>query len=70
MKVEGVNNFYSLNFQVKEISRPAEVLSREEVKFFEELFPESVEEIKKYYQYDYRGRLVIEVDHQIINKRV
>ncbi|CUT07792.1 hypothetical protein JGI9_01003, partial [Candidatus Kryptonium thompsonii] len=39
-------------------------------KFFEELFPESVEEIKKYYQYDSRGRLVIEVDHQIINKRV
>ena len=38
MKVEGVINFYSLNFQVKEISRPAEVLSREEDKFFEELF--------------------------------
>lgn len=70
MKVEGINNFYNLNFQVKEISHPAEVLSKEEVKFFEELFPESVEEIRKYYQYDSRGRLVIESNHQTINKRV
>lgn len=70
MKVEGINNFYGLNFQAKKISHPVEVLSREEVKFFEELFPESVEEIRKYYQYDSRGKLVVEVDHQIINKRV
>ncbi len=70
MKVEGVNNFNGLNFQVKKVSHPAEVLSKEEVRFFEKLFPESVKEIRERYQYDFRGRLVIETNNQIINKKV
>ncbi len=67
MKVEGVNNFINFNFENFKVNRPMEVLSREEVEFFEKLFPESVDEIKRYY--DSQGREVYEKG-QIINKRV
>ncbi len=67
MKVEGVNNFINFNFKNFEVNRPVEVLSREEIEFFEKLFPESVDEVKRYY--DSQGREVFEKG-QIINKRV
>ncbi len=67
MKVEGVNNFINFNFKNFEVNRPMEILSREEIEFFEKLFPESVDEVKRYY--DSQGREVFEKG-QIINKRV
>ncbi|MCS7228500.1 MAG: hypothetical protein RMJ81_02225 [Candidatus Kryptonium sp.] len=69
MKVESVTNFNNYNFQVNKISRPVEVLSDEEIKFFENLFPESVEGIRKYCQYNSQSELVFETDH-VINKKV
>lgn len=67
MKVEGVNNFVNFNFKNLKVGRPVEILSREEVELFEKLFPESVDEIRRYY--DSQGREIFETG-KIINKRV
>jgi len=67
MKVEGVNNFVNFNFENLKFNRPADVLNKEEVKFFEEIFPNDVDEIRRYY--DFQGREVFETG-QIINKKV
>ncbi len=67
MRVEGVNSFVNFSFENFKVNRPAEILSREEVEFFEKLFPENVDEIRKYY--DSQGREIFETG-QIINKKV
>lgn len=69
MKVESITNFHSYNFQVNKISRPVEVLTDEEIKFFENLFPENVEGIRKYCRYSSQDEMVFETSH-IINKKV
>lgn len=67
MKVESVNTFINFNFENFKVNRPVEVLSREEIEFFEKLFPESADEIKRYY--DSKGREIFQTG-QIINKKV
>ncbi len=67
MKVEGINNFVNFNFENFKVNRPVEVLSKEEVEFFEKLFPERADEIKRYY--DSQGQEIFELG-KIINKRV
>jgi hypothetical protein len=69
MKIEGINNFLSVNFENLKVVRPVEVLSKEEVEFFEKLFPENVEEIRKYCYYNSQGRQVYETG-KIINKKI
>ncbi len=69
MKVEGVNNFFSANFESFKLTRSVDVLSKEEIEFFEKLFPENVDEIRKYYWYNSHGEQVCETG-KIINKRI
>ncbi len=69
MRVEGVNNFLNGNFENLRTIRPVEVLSKEEVEFFERLFPEDVDEIRKYCYYSSQGKQVYETG-KIINKKI
>ncbi|CUS97560.1 hypothetical protein [Candidatus Kryptobacter tengchongensis] len=70
MKVDGVNSyFHHFNFQKLKISRSVEVLSKEEIEFFEKLFPDDVERIREYYRYDLRYSSIFEAG-KIINKKV
>jgi hypothetical protein len=46
MRVEGVNNFFVF-FENLKVERPVDVLTKEEMEYFENAFNEKVEEIRR-----------------------
>jgi hypothetical protein len=66
MRVEGVNNFFVF-FENLKIERPVDVLTKEEMEYFENVFNEKVEEIRSYY--DSNGCQVFDTG-KFINKKV
>jgi hypothetical protein len=66
MRVEGVNNFFVF-FENLKVERPVDVLTKEEMEYFENVFNEKVEEIRGYY--DSNGRQIFDTG-KFINKKV
>jgi hypothetical protein len=66
MRVEGVNNFFVF-FENLKVERPVDVLTKEEMEYFESVFNEKVEEIRSYY--DSNGRQIFDTG-KFINKKV
>jgi len=66
MRVEGVNNFFVF-FENLKVERPVDVLTKEEMEYFENAFNEKVEEIRGYY--DSNGRKIFDTG-KFINKKV
>jgi hypothetical protein len=66
MRVEGVNNFFVF-FENLKVERPVDVLTKEEMEYFENAFNEKVEEIRSYY--DSNGCQVFDIG-KFINKKV
>jgi hypothetical protein len=66
MRVEGVNNFFVF-FENLKVERPVDVLTKEEMEYFENVFNEKVEEIRSYY--DSNGRQIFDIG-KFINKKV
>jgi hypothetical protein len=66
MRVESVNNFFVF-FENLKVERPVDVLTKEEMEYFENVFNEKVEEIRGYY--DSNGRQIFDTG-KFINKKV